>query len=196
MKTKSVPYSFRKNGIFYFTRRVPQDLRAHYTKKRIAFSLKTRSAKMARASAQASSTKLDQHWHFLRLSNFQHPAFEAFSINAKNRSSSPHERVEAKSRISQIIEHYLKHKGQNKGKTFQAAIERAFRYLKESSKKNNLEDFKKADAIRFRDFLFAKNLAGPSVKRVFSTIRAVFNFYISEFDIKMSNPFTNIFIDK
>jgi len=196
METKSVPYSFRKNGIFYFTRRVPRDLRAHYTKKRIAFSLKTRSAKMALARAQATSTKLDQHWHFLRLSNFEHPAFEAFSISAKKRSSSPHERVEAKSRISQIIQHYLKHKGQNKGKTFQTAIERAFRYLKESSKKIYLEDFKKADATKFRDFLFAKNLAGPSVKRVFSTIRAVFNFYISEFDIQMSNPFTNVFIDK
>ena len=196
METKSVPYSFRKNGIFYFTRRVPQDLRAHYSTRRIAFSLKTRSAKMAIVRAQTTSTKLDQHWHFLRVNSFEHPAFDNFRATSRKRSSSPHERYEKKHQIKEVIEHYLKHKGQNKSKTFQGSLNRAFRYLKQSSQKAYLEDFRKADATKFRDFLFAKNLAGPYLKRVFSTIRAVFNFCISEFDIKMSNPFTNVFIDR
>ncbi|WP_413243724.1 DUF6538 domain-containing protein [Sedimentimonas flavescens] len=29
-KTKSVPFTFRKDGYYYFTRRVPSDLRGHY----------------------------------------------------------------------------------------------------------------------------------------------------------------------
>jgi len=135
METKSVPYSFRKNGIFYFTRRVPQDLRAHYSTRRIAFSLKTRSAKMAIVRAQTTSTKLDQHWHFLRVNSFEHPAFDNFRATSRKRSSLPHERYEKKHQIKEVIEHYLKHKGQNKSKTFQGSLNRAFRYLKQSSQK-------------------------------------------------------------
>ena len=36
-----VPYSFSKNGIYYFERRVPRDLRKHYTSNKIAYSLRT-----------------------------------------------------------------------------------------------------------------------------------------------------------
>jgi len=150
---------------------------------------------MASARAQSTSIRLDQHWHFLRINNFEHPAFDSFSNRSTKRSSSPHERRHTKHRLSDAMEHYLKHKGQNKGKPFHAGLDRALRYLKQSSRKSYLEDFQKVDATRFRDFLFEKGLKGPSVKRVFSTVRAIFNFCISEFDVTMSNPFSNVFID-
>ena len=39
LATKSNTYTFQKNGIWYFSRRVPADLRRHYKTGRIAYSL-------------------------------------------------------------------------------------------------------------------------------------------------------------
>ena len=38
LATKSNSYTFQKNGIWYFSRRVPTDLRRHYRTGRIAYS--------------------------------------------------------------------------------------------------------------------------------------------------------------
>ncbi|WP_408634919.1 DUF6538 domain-containing protein [Octadecabacter antarcticus] len=39
---KSVPFSFTKDGIYYFERRVPSELRKYYEGSKIAYSLRTR----------------------------------------------------------------------------------------------------------------------------------------------------------
>ncbi|WP_368040214.1 DUF6538 domain-containing protein [Ruegeria atlantica] len=41
LENKTVPFSFVKAGVFYFTRRVPKDLDHHYTTGKISFSLRT-----------------------------------------------------------------------------------------------------------------------------------------------------------
>jgi hypothetical protein len=43
LETKSAPFTFVKQGIFYFSRRVPSDLSHHSTADRIMYSLRTRS---------------------------------------------------------------------------------------------------------------------------------------------------------
>ena len=43
LATKSNSYTFQKDGIWYFSRRVPADLRRHYRTGRIAYSLRTKS---------------------------------------------------------------------------------------------------------------------------------------------------------
>ncbi|WP_422072970.1 DUF6538 domain-containing protein [Sulfitobacter geojensis] len=48
---KSAPYTFRKDDIFYFARRVPADLRRHYSSSRISYSSRTGSASVACARA-------------------------------------------------------------------------------------------------------------------------------------------------
>jgi hypothetical protein len=42
LATKSNSYTFQKDGIWYFSRRVPADLRRHYRTGRIAYSLRTK----------------------------------------------------------------------------------------------------------------------------------------------------------
>ncbi len=42
-ETISRPFTFVKDGVFYFTRRIPKELRGHYTSPRIAYSLRTKS---------------------------------------------------------------------------------------------------------------------------------------------------------
>ncbi|WP_338049623.1 DUF6538 domain-containing protein [Roseovarius indicus] len=51
-ETISRPFTFVKDGIFYFSRRISKELRCHYTSSRIAFSLRTRSAKIAETRAR------------------------------------------------------------------------------------------------------------------------------------------------
>ena len=59
---KSIPHTFRKEGIYYFNRRVPKDVRSSYNKSRISFSLKTKSLKQAHRSSLIVSQNLENHW--------------------------------------------------------------------------------------------------------------------------------------
>ncbi|WP_368502144.1 DUF6538 domain-containing protein [Salipiger sp. 1_MG-2023] len=44
-------FTFVKSGILYFSRRIPAELKSHYTAPRIAVSLRTRSSRIAEARA-------------------------------------------------------------------------------------------------------------------------------------------------
>ncbi|WP_411572300.1 DUF6538 domain-containing protein [Thioclava sp. A2] len=73
MKTKSVPFTFRKDGYFYFTRRIPADLRGHYQAPRIVEALRTNSASIARVRAMVAASKLDEFWSRLRIASHDVP---------------------------------------------------------------------------------------------------------------------------
>ena len=55
---KSISYTFLKNGIYYYNRLVPVDVRSFYNKTRISFSLKTKSFE----KAFKLSDKVSQKW--------------------------------------------------------------------------------------------------------------------------------------
>ncbi|WP_306372348.1 DUF6538 domain-containing protein [Nereida ignava] len=55
LTTKLNSYTFNKNGIWYFSRRVPADLRRHYRTNRIAYSLRTKSVRDARIRAMSTA---------------------------------------------------------------------------------------------------------------------------------------------
>ncbi len=65
-ENKTAPFTFQKDGIFYFIRRVPGDLRRHYSSGRISYSLRTRSRSVATARATQAACKLDEFWFHLR----------------------------------------------------------------------------------------------------------------------------------
>ena len=66
-ETNLVPYAFVKDGVFYFSRRVPSDLSQHYLSSRIQYSLRTKVARVALARAQKAAQQLDEYWYHLRL---------------------------------------------------------------------------------------------------------------------------------
>ena len=70
----NVPYTYRKDGIYYLQRYVPEDVRQHYKTNRISFSLRTKSARDAMALARSASAKLEAYWHSLRLAYGEVPA--------------------------------------------------------------------------------------------------------------------------
>ena len=59
-----------------------------------------------------------------------------------------------------------------------------------------MAEYTRSDALRYRDYLIAKGLVGSSVGRVISSIRAVFNFAISEYALDFKNPFIGMYFDK
>jgi len=52
-------HTYRKDGIYYYCRRVPKDLLIRYDEERIVMSLRTKSITAARRSAAAITSRLD-----------------------------------------------------------------------------------------------------------------------------------------
>lgn len=76
-------YLIRRNGIYYFSRRVPSDLRTRFNKERVTISLRTRSFSKAEKSAEAISDRLERYWDSLRLEVF-HTKELGLSLVASN----------------------------------------------------------------------------------------------------------------
>ena len=66
MDVQNTRHLYTKRGIYYFSRRVPRDLKAHYKQSRISLSLGTKSQKVAEARARILVTKLEEDWISLR----------------------------------------------------------------------------------------------------------------------------------
>jgi hypothetical protein len=64
---KAAPHSFVKDGVYYFSRRVPNDLRHHDTFPKISYSLRSRSVVVAASCAQRAAQKLDEYWYHLKV---------------------------------------------------------------------------------------------------------------------------------
>ena len=71
MLTKRVPYTFNRGGYYYFTRRVPTDLKKHYLRPRIVQGLNTKCASTAKTRALVAAAKLDEYWSHLRMTDLK-----------------------------------------------------------------------------------------------------------------------------
>ena len=193
LATKSNSYTFQKDGIWYFSRRVPADLRRHYRTGRIAYSLRTKSIRDARVRAMSDASKLDRHWHILRISSEdlpgKHLLADAVQEPAAEASVDTHS-------LKAAVAVYLRLKGNHRPTTFEAAVRRSCGYLIDCCGMKNLDEYIRSDATKFRDYLFAKGLNGASVARVFGTVRAVINLALSEFGLSIVNPFSNVYFDQ
>ena len=188
--TKRVPFTFNRRGYYYFTRRVPKDLLHHYLCSRIVQGLMTRSPSVARTSAMIAAAKLDEYWSHLRMTDPE--LFGKHMLKLPNQKLSSNVSEKSLS-IYDALKLYRTTKGESKSKTFHQASERACRYLVESSGAKDLHEYSRADALSFRDYLLAKDLAGSSITRVFNTLTSVVNFAISENALNLKNPFTRVY---
>ncbi len=85
MATKKHPrYTFKKNGVYYFTRSVPKDLRHHYSTGRLVESLKTKNRDQALLAAKVLSSRLDQYWFELRLNENDVPLAHFLANSSTN----------------------------------------------------------------------------------------------------------------
>jgi len=61
-------------GIYYYVRRIPADLKKHYSVKRLCFSLRTKSHSQAMRTASSVHQRLEDYWLGLRLQQMDIPA--------------------------------------------------------------------------------------------------------------------------
>ena len=189
MYTSSPDYLYCRNGIFYFTRNVPSDLKSRFNKNRVVVSLHTRSITRAQKSASALSDRLDRYFVSLRLERF-HSQELGLKFDANMVTSFDEPEVT----ITDALELYVRLKGAGRGKVFARTAERNIGYLIERIGETPLSDIKPTDAGKFRDHLIAKGLSSSSVKRVMTSVKAIYNLGAKELGVTNPNPFTGIFI--
>ena len=72
---KSVPYIRCRDGIYYFVRRVPDDVKSYYSSDRISMSLRTKSNGVAIRATKSICQRLDDYWivkiYQIRLKNYK-----------------------------------------------------------------------------------------------------------------------------
>jgi len=198
-ETISRPFTFVKDGVFYFSRRIPKDLRHHYTSPRIAYSLRTKSPKIAEARARRAADQLDEYWYHLRCREVEVPGKHMLRLQHTSGAEVNGQPVPVTSSsvlLSEAVGIYLQLKGKGRPVTFHRAAERACGYVIDICGDKPLEAYTKADANAFRDALIARGLAGSSMTRVFGTVRAVINFAASEQGLTLTNPFAGVYYDR
>ena len=189
MYTRSPDYLYCRNGIFYFTRNVPSDLKSRFNKNRVVVSLHTRSITRAQKSASALSDRLDRYFETLRLERFH-----SQELGLKFDANMVADCDEPEVTISDALDLYVRLKGTGRGKVFASTAERNVGYLIECIGEACLCDIEPTDAGKFRDHLIAKGLSPSSVKRVMTSVKAIYNLGAKELGVTNPNPFTGIFI--
>ena len=201
-ENKAAPHLFVKDGVYYFIRRVPNDLRHHYTSSKISYSLRTRSVSVAASRAIRAAQKLDEYWYHLRISDSDLPGKHMLRI-AANGSVAPAAPLmpsmaatTATVKLSEAVSTYLRLKGKGRPVTFQRAAERSCGYVIDVCGDKDIAAYTKADANAFRDDLLKRGLTGSSITRVFGTVRSVINFAASECGVEFRNPFGKVYYDR
>lgn len=185
LKTFKHPkYTYTKNGIYYFSIAVPSDLENQYSKKRIIQSLRTKSREKAKQSAQLLAGRLYDYWFHLRLQNTTPPLAELLKPSTQTEAIS----------IGEALKLYLDVKGRDRPKRFKDTAIRNVNYLRQFAGNKPLPEYSLNDATKLRDSLLDKGLSAPSLHRIFSGIKAVFNFALSETGLDIKNPFSNVYL--
>ena len=172
---RSPVYFYKRNETFYFSRAIPSDLLHRFNKRKIEVSLRTKSGAKAAKSAAALSDRLERYWGSLRMEMIYSRELGLRVAPDANTTSS------AKSfSATDALALYHRLKGGGKAKLFFESSERSVRYLTDCLGHDDLAVLGVSDAGRFRDYLFDRGMSSSSVKRVFSSVRAVINLAIRE----------------
>ena len=198
--TKPVPYTFVRGGYYYFTRRVPADLRQHYTYPRIVQGLRTSSPPTAKLQAKIEAAKLDAYWTQIRLAKSEVLGLTLIKDGigvpvVQSQNMTPNRTLEGPTLID-ALGVYLELKGNGKTKSFRQSAERACGYVIDNCGNKPLAGYTRQDALVFRDWLVARGLTGSSVTRNFSYVKAVINFALSEFALDVRDPFVGVYHDR
>ena len=186
MRNKYVAnYLLNRDGNYYFVRRVPNDLKNLYTVKRLCFSLKTKSYSSAIRMIKSVSQRLEDYWFGIRLQNMNVPAMHLIKTDSDN-DNGPN--------IIDALQLYLKLKGVGKDKTFIRTANRNVEYIIKVLGNKSIQSYSSLDAGKFRDWLIEQGMSNSTVKRLFSSVRAIINLSISEHGLNIVNPFSKVYL--
>ena len=186
MRNKYVAnHLLKRDGNYYFVRRVPNDLKNLYAVKRLCFSLKTKSYSSAIRMIKSVSQRLEDYWFGIRLQNMNVPAMHLIKTDSDN-DNGPN--------IIDALQLYLKLKGVNKNKTFLITTHRNVEHIIKVLGNKSIQSYSSLEAGKFRDWLIEQGMSNSTVKRVFSSVRAIINLSISEHGLNIVNPFSKVYL--
>ena len=104
------PYVLCRDGVYYFVRRVPADVRTHHGSHRLYFSLRTKSSLTAERAARSITQRLDDYWMGVRLQKIDIPHLVVVpNWNDQHRDAPL---------LSEAVDLYVRLKGADKDKIF------------------------------------------------------------------------------
>ena len=178
-------YVLCRDGIYYYVRRVPHDLTFHYDVKRLCFSLKTKSVSAAIRASKSINQRLEDYWLGLRLQHMDIPAIQVVKSSDAGANDSL--------LMTEACELYLRLKSIGRGPVFIRTAKRNTDYVTQLLGDKAISSYSSAEAGQLRDWCIKQGMSVPTVKRVFSSIRAIINLAISEQGLECRNPFANTF---
>ena len=182
-------YLTTKRGVFYYTRRIPQSLQVRFQSYRFVKCLHTKSQAKAHRLSLELSSRLENIWDRMRLEVLD------FRTSRTRTSALGSSSVGGRDfRLSDGFELYLRLKAATKPTGFTTYTERNQRYLIECLGDIQMMELSPIHGANFRDHLLQKELSPASVRRVFSTVKAVVNLCISERGLVVVNPFVGVYI--
>jgi integrase len=180
---KTVPYTYRKRDVFYFSRRIPTDVAAHYPTDRIVKCLKTKSKTIALRMVTSINRDLDYYWAEIRIRNLS-----LTGIDEVKRSTTGSTTVY----FSTAVDEYISNRGHDQFNNYTA------KYNRQKSRFINLlgdkpiAAYSNKDALIYRDSLLEAGLKSSSTRTILSEIRAVFSHAITANCLTMKNPFSSV----
>jgi len=186
MRKKYAPeHVMIRDGVYYYVRHIPCDLASIYSVTRLCFSLKTKSLKAAIRTSKSVTQRLEDYWLGIRLQNMDIPAIQVV------KSADTHENDTLL--MSEACELYLRLKGVGKDKVFIRTANRNTGYVTKLLGDRPISSYSSSEAAQFRDWCIDKGMGIKTVKRVFSSIRAILNLAIAEEGLDCSNAFAKTY---
>ena len=128
-------------GIYYYVRRIPADLKQHYSVKRLCFSLRTKSHRQAMRTASSVHQRLEDYWLGLRLQQMDIPAIHLVKTDGLG---------DASPLIMDAVEMYLSIKGKE-DRTFIRTARRNSEYVSKVLGNRPIASYSSSEAAQFRD---------------------------------------------
>ena len=181
-------FLYRKRGVYYFSKQVPCDIKAHYSRQRVIICLKTKSKGAAERLSKSLLQRLEDYWLSLRLRNMTLPAEHLIlkNVDLDAYSNAP--------KLSEALETYLRLKSKGRDHVFVRGATRNIKTVIKYLGDKPIDMYSSSEAAAVRDKELRRGISVASIKRNFSTVRSVINLSISENGINCVNPFSRTFM--
>jgi len=187
--TKDAPYIYTKRSVYYFSRRVPEDLKGHYKRNRIVLSLRTKSLKAAQARTVSLIAKLNEDWLTLRWRSSSDP-FSRFLAD----STATNLTISSAPSLSEAKELYVRVKGDGRSKTFFQSADRCVGYVVKLLGDRPIDTYTRVEVNQLRDTFSERGLRKVSIRRNFSIILAIMNFASREHGLSEITSFSGVYL--
>ena len=182
MGRKNAPFVYRKRGVYYLQKRIPQQLTGHYGRTFVRKSLRTKDKLEASKLASQLVRGLEREWNEL-----------LFNVSATGSVYDLlHNKPLALPTLSEARETYCEMKGRADDRRFVRYTSRVISEIIQLAGDKVINGYSRNDALLFRDSLLKRELSHNTVKRNFECIRAIWNFAARENGVSDPNPFANM----